>query len=643
MLGFDSEKGLFHFVFANEDDIYYSDTFIKLNMRSYLYYELRKRGYEYIYFFGDEHTQYKIVGATDEANRLYNKYSQRDNKNSFLKIFGKRRNEDNFSLALYQIIQILNKEKQIAVIFSIDTFNEISNYPNIINELKTIENKNSKSNYMHIILIQSPVITNDVRLKYFIDNKSVFRSELFPDIQRIFNKSQNFHIYDELKNEMGDRVLFLNRLDYDSIRSMICNFMLKRELSLNDDELSKIDDYTDFIYACYNSKFFREDMGGLLPKNPKRMLLDIENELKDRNTKIQIENKIKILKDKYNNSKSLKLCILSEGYKFDLLPQFISYANNPDVIKANRIYDIFSHNITENNIKTRDIKYKLLNIIEQLEKPYINIVDYECPLNQYLDFAAKACDHNGKVDIFTLEKSINAIKYSINRLFSITISESEQDALNYENNSRNMKSYYFDMYSSILRMSWELFDIENKYNTINIRISDLKKELNIAVQEEKKFEIMHSSAAKDIKNLYSGVNISSSVAELSIKQSIVTDLEKSIRNAESTKTMLEQYRDALKKNIIDIENMIENNFAENVDTIQRDMSNFVITAKQKLRDNDAKLREIQDKKIEIDAVMDLGKQMQYDRIIDNAIYDSTTNNNDNDMEEETLNEVYLNG
>ena len=52
---FDSGKGLFHLLFANDDDDYYTDSYVKTNFGFYLYHSLIAMKYDYVYYFyGDD-------------------------------------------------------------------------------------------------------------------------------------------------------------------------------------------------------------------------------------------------------------------------------------------------------------------------------------------------------------------------------------------------------------------------------------------------------------------------------------------------------------------------------------------------------------------------------------------------------------
>ena len=54
---FDASKGLFHLFFSNDDDTFYTDSYIKTRLGFYLYNKLISMKYNYVYgFSGGEHT-----------------------------------------------------------------------------------------------------------------------------------------------------------------------------------------------------------------------------------------------------------------------------------------------------------------------------------------------------------------------------------------------------------------------------------------------------------------------------------------------------------------------------------------------------------------------------------------------------------
>ena len=70
---FDSEAGLCHLVFANEDT-YYTKSLFKLNLRQYLYLELRCKGYDAVYFVSGDEGGYEVAVADESSAAIYEDY-----------------------------------------------------------------------------------------------------------------------------------------------------------------------------------------------------------------------------------------------------------------------------------------------------------------------------------------------------------------------------------------------------------------------------------------------------------------------------------------------------------------------------------------------------------------------------------------
>lgn len=67
MKGFDSKEGLIHFLFAEEDD-YYLDCLLKLDLTHFLYHNISKQNYDGIYFLKQENAIKTFLGSKEEIS-----------------------------------------------------------------------------------------------------------------------------------------------------------------------------------------------------------------------------------------------------------------------------------------------------------------------------------------------------------------------------------------------------------------------------------------------------------------------------------------------------------------------------------------------------------------------------------------------
>ena len=82
---------------------------------------------------------------------------------------------------------------------------------------------------------------------------SIFMTDVFPEILHIFSRTQNVPVYENLKQEMGERVSFLNTLERQEIYYMVLHLLLKGEAQTRE-LLPEARDFADFIWFWYPGK-----------------------------------------------------------------------------------------------------------------------------------------------------------------------------------------------------------------------------------------------------------------------------------------------------------------------------------------------------------------------------------------------------
>lgn len=73
MTKFDSQNGWIQIVFANEEDSYVLPSMISVNYQRFLFYCLKKAGYEAVYFWGDNDSKYELFFMDNESAQYYEK------------------------------------------------------------------------------------------------------------------------------------------------------------------------------------------------------------------------------------------------------------------------------------------------------------------------------------------------------------------------------------------------------------------------------------------------------------------------------------------------------------------------------------------------------------------------------------------
>ena len=310
MQEFDASKGLFHLFFSNDEDSFYTESYIRTKLNFFLYHKLVAMRYEYIYALtGDESSGYQLLCFDNISSKAL------DEKNGSLisSIFGSRRqgtgsggseNEtrmksgaktiqlgaENSDSVILSLISLMKRKSRVAVIMNMGVFNSLLCEPELVEELRKINSKNYQDNNRHIFLITSSIYSGE-SLRYFkpgtgmgamgnaFSDASLF-PELEPYFHDIYEMTRNFYIYDELKRFLGDKAVFYNSLSYEHIRRMVTSYAIiggyMEEMSIKN-----INCLSAVLFAYYNSAEYRKDHLLGLPENQKRSLSAVEEALRN--------------------------------------------------------------------------------------------------------------------------------------------------------------------------------------------------------------------------------------------------------------------------------------------------------------------------------------------------------------------------
>lgn len=294
---FDAGLGFFHLVFANLSDDYYISPGIKIDFPSFLRLKLMEDGFRYICFvekaaFSQEH-EYQIL----LTGRLTEKMLKEKEKK---KLFGSAKHhsdtddkQDFFTKTVIgteigtlrgyfrKILDKMGVRKDFALICPIGIFADCCEDTDL---LKDLINRRKNPNHNIIILTGSVnAAEHDVFFRRLAApevsyNRAAFRSpfqngDLFPEVKNLIRTSRTIKklifTYDFLKEAFGERMQILNRLDYESLRSLLRYIVLhnRQRFPL---EFSS-DYYAALICAWYQNEKFREKYRELdLPRNPFR-------------------------------------------------------------------------------------------------------------------------------------------------------------------------------------------------------------------------------------------------------------------------------------------------------------------------------------------------------------------------------------
>lgn len=299
-------------VFANEDDDYYTDSYIKTDLDYYLYSNLLAMRYDYLFsFYGESFRNCRLKpldnisseafeGASQSGGFMSNLFGGLRRGGSFddpgNAVRGKERRPDhgkgmtvqeaNFVPVMKRMLDFLRRNTKAAVIIPIGIFNDIARFPELLAELKRISDKNYHDNNRHAIIITASLYANE-SLRFFRptddlaeSDVNIFRdAELFPELEPyytdLYRFGKNCYVYDAVNIYLGDKSVFYRPFSYENVRRMITRCCLNSSIT---DEVSrkKIEALTAAVYCYYNSVTYRCEHSGLLPENQKRILAAVE-------------------------------------------------------------------------------------------------------------------------------------------------------------------------------------------------------------------------------------------------------------------------------------------------------------------------------------------------------------------------------
>ena len=461
------DSGLCHLIFAN-DDVYLTESLMRLNLKQYIYYELKKLNYRGIFVLSGDDTHCELSVADAMSMSVYNQYRK---KSVFAQLFGKddstqgttRMAQEHPEEFFECMLQMMQKEKKLAFICSISVFSMLNQYPAYVQTLCELQKKNYANHHMFIILAPTAV---EGSISYFADAKSIFRSALFPEIQKIFAVHENVYIYERLRQMMGSSVLFMNYLEYADIQKLVQYCVLSHPQYLM--KYKNIEaDATDYIWMFYHSEAFRQHEKNKLPDNPYRLFKEIEIWLNEPDRAGRIIETIKMYRAQTGYMAPLRR-ILSQKYQTNTIERLMY--EDADALKQLEHIPKSAFASEDSLEKTLDLNETLAFVQERLTRPAVTLMPeaLEKFMGRCIDELRDACIKN---DIFSAQKAANALKFAMqwrgseNIFSSMTTAEQEKIFL-----------YQSDYYIKVISVAEKLGTIAAVYNRAKDELREERKQ-----------------------------------------------------------------------------------------------------------------------------------------------------------------------
>lgn len=494
---FKSVNGLCQFVFASENEHYYLESLVRVNLHQYLYIQLKKAGYSSVFFLikGNTKDGYcELLIPEKEDADLYDSYSIK--KSWFDKFWGvceknvtgkKVKIEDINQFADY-MIQMMRENKGIAFVFTTETFDLLSSNGDFIRELAELSRRNDG----HLVLNCISTEHTDSLIQLTRED-GIFRSLLFEENMWIFTHYKNPYLYDLMQEHMVGKVHHLNELSYAGIRSMILHYLIG-EIDLFNKYLSHIDDYSLIVYTWYCSRKFREHSIELLEqnlfpeiyKNGPVLLVDIEKNMNE-NRLVQMER--------------LRVKLVEQNQKEEVRKVLFHYPNDTE-------FGIVEDNNNRSWIQLVD-KMLLVESIEEETKKILYQIRGELKKTRAFPISKESktdieslnrdiLEASEMGDYATFHKGVEALQFGICKWYAQTL---ENEEVNKESDTYKC----LEMYFSIIDASQKLFHMRQLYEEDTKKIDDMKKEYMTLRQNVMTFMKENPQAEKLAEQVAAGI------------------------------------------------------------------------------------------------------------------------------------------
>ena len=498
---FDAEKGMIQFVFANKDD-YYLPSLICLDLKRYIYRLLRQQSYEGIYFVEEAEKGLRLSTLDGRSAQICKESTgQKWGRHIVRKLLGKDAGDTSFGVAgdeawvLGMICRMMRIRRHLAFVFPVEIFDRLSGYGDIRKELA--EEGSHFLKKQHLILIQAPA-NADVPRQYFAPAGSVFRTGLIPEIGHIYESGSGTPVYEKMVQKLGERICFFNRLEREDIHAMIQHFFLMKGRKM-DPYLERGKDYGDFIWAWYHSERFKAAAGPVLPENEKRQMKCISDYLDKEPAFSRMDRSMAKLRRIYGEDTMAEM--IRKYFPVETERIWI-YSTDPILRKFRELKKSLcsrgeSYMVQHDWGRPEDkekmeaarhaIQMDLETIERELEKPRIGFSTDAGAMGKmhYMEMcmeAGRAAFRSGDMD--TLERSVKALLYGVDRTDSIEETKTPQEE-NTDTLRKRCKCQ--DFHLDILKVSAALFeendrkirlrqDVEEKQEALFRLVEDVRSE-----------------------------------------------------------------------------------------------------------------------------------------------------------------------
>lgn len=322
---FSAEYGNIHFLFADNDE-YYTESLVKLNLQQYINYCLQREGFTGIYFVQnatDEKVRYVVEMGNGQSKDAYYKAKSESSflflgKKSVLeaseevkinekiigtKYYARHLTEESLVNRIHYMMKNRHSKSKYAFVLPLSVFCELYEHEEVRKELQ----ENIQRDNKNTLILLTASMKADESFSILTQNPQIFCSELFPEMKKIFAAEQRFKLYKEIGNELGERYHIFNQLREQEIFRMLQYIRIvdgKEEVEMTE----RLSDYAFLLYAWYHYPDFGWEREIGLPEKNNHSLEQLGNCLRRENGRIwqQMERWLNDLQKDMQGERSLK-------------------------------------------------------------------------------------------------------------------------------------------------------------------------------------------------------------------------------------------------------------------------------------------------------------------------------------------------
>lgn len=551
MSSFHAQKGFVHFVFGNFKDCYLLPSLVQVDLNGYLYCQLKKQGYEGIYFISGMDGDFILNIYDEDSRELYQKLTKKGK--GLMGFFGKDEEDAQASIGLpggaecaRRFTAMLKKGHNLAFVFRLNTFSEIFGGEDRerLAEFSRTGHKYLEQNG-NILVFQLPM-TASGSLPWLTDRKGVFAPlpeySLCPEMALILEQEHSVKLYEQMSRDMGERCVFLNRFTPAQMEAVARRYFLTEKPDWSWQE-QDVQDLGYFLCHWYGSAQLRRETGPILSENETKQFSLLLRDLRNATAWWSIQRSMTSLRNTREGD-SLKQ-ILQKHYPPDSCGAgILSDSLLARKMKQIQIPDTLYGSMPELG---RDPLEKFQALVQEYQTPRSHPMcpELEKTLMQCLSSLEAAANRG---DTATFERAVKALRYGVTQKFR------------YEEGERQV----WTCQVTVLQLSEDIFRMDRLIQEDTRQLSQFtlsKKRLIRQIEEERK-----------ASGLSVGHGLSPEEHALSIKMHEAVNLDRQIDNLTRARTMKLDRRAQSLDSLRNLELAIGNlglGIVQNVDTVLR--------------------------------------------------------------------------